>query len=76
MATKEDILLAEYQTCQSHNDSIGQQSWTSYGIVFSGSTILLAVLAYNIVTATKPIELQLALLVLAITVMFFCFCCL
>jgi hypothetical protein len=53
MADRIDILLKEYETCQSHNNAIGTQFWAVIGIVLSLSTVLLGGVAYIVVSVSS-----------------------
>ena len=47
--SREDILLKEYEVCQSGNDAIGSQVWTSTSIFMSVNVSLLGALIYGLV---------------------------
>jgi hypothetical protein len=50
--TREEILLKEYEACQKHNDSLGQQAWVSISIII---TVNLLVLAQILSIFVKPV---------------------
>jgi len=72
-AERNDILLTEYETCQSHNNAIGNQSWISISIIWSGNIILWAGVAYNIILKGSSLEPPFAFLVLSLGIIMFLF---
>ena len=49
-------LLVEYQVCQSHNNSLGSQSWVSISIIITVNLLVLAQVVSQIVLKTVPID--------------------
>jgi len=54
MADKIDILLKEYETCQSHNNALGNQSWISISIIITVNLLLLGQVISNVVLKSSP----------------------
>ena len=50
MADRTNILLKEYETCQSHNNHIGSQVWVSTTIFLTINVTLLGGLFYTLIT--------------------------
>ena len=51
MQERTEILLREYETCLSHNNSIGSQVWVSTTIFLSINVALLGGVAYSLITS-------------------------
>ena len=51
---REEILLREYETCQSHNNSLGQQAWVSISIIVTVNILAMVQVVYNLVLTTTP----------------------
>jgi len=53
---REQILLKEYETCQSHINSMDSQSWVSFSILISVNLLLIGQVVYNLVKKSAPIN--------------------
>lgn len=51
---EEEILLKEYEVCQSDNNSKGNQSWISFSIIITVNLVLLAQVIYYLVITSSP----------------------
>jgi len=51
---REEILLKEYETCQSHNNALGNQSWISISIIITVNLLLLGQVISNVVLKSSP----------------------
>jgi hypothetical protein len=51
----EESLLKEYEACQSHNNSLGNQAWISISIIITVNILLLGQVIYNIMLKSFPI---------------------
>lgn len=49
MKDKTEILLSEYETCQSHNNAIGNQTWISISILITVNLLILWQVTYNLI---------------------------
>ena len=56
MTRRDEILLKEYETCQSHNNALGNQSWISISILITVNLLLLGQVIYNLVLTSFPIN--------------------
>jgi hypothetical protein len=54
--SKEEILLKEYETCQSHNNALGQQSWVSVSILITVNILILSQYVSQILLTNNPIN--------------------
>ncbi|GAJ22391.1 unnamed protein product, partial [marine sediment metagenome] len=50
---KEEILLKEYEVCQSHNNALGNQSWISISIITTVNLLLLGQLIPGLVSKSS-----------------------
>jgi len=70
---KDEILIKEYETCQSHNNNLGNQTWLSFSIAFSANVVLLAGIGYALIqksTNLEPIFAYMALVLFIIICIF------
>ncbi len=54
--SNEDALLKEYEVCQSHNNSLSNQSWISISVLITVNMLVLAGVISQIVLNTIPIH--------------------
>jgi len=52
----EQALLKEYEACQSHNNSLGQQAWVSISIIITVNTLVIVQVIYNLLLTSYPIN--------------------
>lgn len=52
---REDILLKEYEVCQSHNNSLGQQAWVTISILITVNIIAIGQVSYEILQNSFPV---------------------
>jgi len=64
--SKEDIFLREYETCHSHNNSIGSEVWISTTVFLSINVALLGGITYGIMTNGLPTNAKWLVLVLGL----------
>ena len=73
---RNNILIAEYQTCQQHINSLGSQSWISISIIFSTNAVLVAGLGYALLPQNSNglvyhLVLTLVICILAVVMILF-----
>jgi len=70
---REEILLKEYEVCQSHNNSLGSQAWVSISILVTVNVLLIGQVVVNIVLKSVPIvgcsKLVLVILIALVMIM-------
>jgi hypothetical protein len=53
---EEENLAREYQTIQSHNNSLGQQSWVAFTILITISILVMAQVVLNLLLTSYPVD--------------------
>jgi hypothetical protein len=62
----EDNLAREYQTIQSHNNSLGQQAWVAFTILITISILVMAQVVLTLLLTSYPVGGYLKLIVVAV----------
>ena len=52
----EDVLAREYQTIQSHNNSLGQQAWVAFTILITINILVLSQVVLNLMLTSYPVS--------------------
>jgi hypothetical protein len=62
----EENQAREYQSIQSHNNSLGQQSWVAFTIIITISILVMAQVVLNLLLTSYPVEGYLKLIIVLI----------